>query len=160
MPGFGDQPAAAGPQDLEGGAAHTGRLPGVSKCIVYNPCRIEKTGFAREIFGTSITFPFRRKVRSFTSYTIPGTCAGSFFRGRNTIRSPRRESLYRARRSAIRHGLLRTLANRMRGENQRSRSERRRRSTRFGLEIFSIYNAARKKPRLPSRQKMGGDNKT
>ena len=38
----------------------------------------------------------------------------------------------------MRQGLLRTLANRMRGQNHRSRSERRNRSTRAGFDIFSI----------------------
>ena len=38
----------------------------------------------------------------------------------------------------MRQGLDRTLAKRMRGENHFSRSDKRSRSTRFGLEIFSM----------------------
>ena len=59
----------------------------------------------------------------------------------------------------MRQGLLRTLAKRMRGANQRSRSDKRSRSTRFGFEIFSIILEERQKHTLPSRQKMGVVNK-
>ena len=38
----------------------------------------------------------------------------------------------------MRHGLERTLAKRIRGENHFSRSDRRNRSTKLGFEIFSM----------------------
>ena len=52
----------------------------------------------------------------------------------------------------MRQGLLRTLANRMRGLNQRSRSDRRSRSTRFGFEIFSIELTRDKNEHYPAEK--------
>ena len=59
----------------------------------------------------------------------------------------------------MRHGLLRTLAKRIRGQNHFSRSDRRNKSTRLGLDIFSIYNYKGKLNRLSDRKKNNIDIK-